>query len=274
MRARFNSQLNSNIASLIFKHLNRLDLCASRAVCKDWFGLIPKQTLSFKDDFFGTLVKYDRSEYVSSVRDWTEISVHPRKEYFWFRYDYLIGKKAPYSTVWFYGLLKRVCHISVLSLCCNPSEDHWNNILLPRIKTNTKDLVSLFWEVLNTRKLFFFKRIIEIDLINWDNNSLFQNVNLSWVSILEPMYFDALKYLKSTKKPSRVFWEELITHLWRRNPVSNSGFRYSINRLVELYELCEFVPEEGCEAATPEEHVLFNHLCGCEKVIIFKRRKK
>jgi hypothetical protein len=259
------------MASLIFKWLTRLDLCLSRAVCRDWFRLIPKQTLGFEDDFFKTLVEYDRSEYVSSIRDWTKLPVYVRKGYMPFRYDVLIEKKSPYATVLFYDFFKQVCNISVLFQCCNPSEDHWNNILLPRIRTNRKDLVSLFWEVLNTRKLFFFKKIVESDLINWDDNSIFQNVMLSWVGILEPMYFDALKYLKSTKKPSSVFWEELVTHLWKHNSIP---VRYSIHRLVELYELCEFVPEVVCEAATPEEHQKFNHLCGCEKVIIFKRQKK
>jgi hypothetical protein len=184
------------------------------------------------------------------------------------RYDVLIDKKAAYTTILFHDFFKLVCNLYILFQCCNPSEDHWNNILLPRIRNNTKNLVSLFWEALNTQKLFFFKKIIESDLINWYNNSVFQNHILSWSSILEPMYFDALKYLKSTKKASSVFWKELVTNLWR-----NPDFHYSNDRLVELYELCEFVPEESCEAATPEEHQKFNHLCGCEKVIIFKRRK-
>jgi hypothetical protein len=68
MRARFNSKLDGDIASLIFKHLTRLDLCLSRAVCRDWHRLIPKQKLTFKDDFFKTLVGYDRLEYVSSIQ--------------------------------------------------------------------------------------------------------------------------------------------------------------------------------------------------------------
>ena len=274
MRARFNSELDSNIASLIFKYLTRLDLCISRAVCRDWWRIIPKQTLTFKDDFFKTLVDYDRLEYVSSVQKWTWYAVYKSHTFTPFRYNTLIEKKAAYSTVCFHGLFKQVCYITMLFKCCNPSEDHWNHILLPRIRTNTKDLVLSFWEVLNTRKLFFFKKIIESDLINWDDNSIFQGHILGWASILEPMYFDPLKYLKSTKKPSRVFWEELITHLWRHYPVSNSDFHYSLNRLVELYELCEFVLEVACEAATPEEHQKFNHVCGCEKVIIFKKRKK
>jgi hypothetical protein len=270
MRARFNSELDSNIASLIFQWLSNLDLCLSRAVCKNWWRLIPKQTLTFKDDFFKTLVEYDRLEYVSSVQKWTTF-VNNRQRITHFRYDILIEKKSPYAAVCFHSLFKQVFYITMLFECCNPSENHWNDILLPRIRTDTKDLVALFWEVLDTRKLFFFKKIIESDLINWNDNSIFQNVMLSWVGILEPMYFDALKYLKSTKKTSRVFWEELVTHLWKHNSIP---VRYSINRLVELYELCEFVPEVVCERATPEEHQKFNHVCGCEKVIIFKRQKK
>jgi hypothetical protein len=77
MRARFNLKLDGNIASLIFKRLSRLDLCLSKAVCRDWRRLISqkhREKLEFKTDFCKTLVKYDRLEYVSAVERWTLFS--------------------------------------------------------------------------------------------------------------------------------------------------------------------------------------------------------
>lgn len=127
MRARFNYALDGNIGSLIFKHLTRLDLCLSRAVCKDWWSLIPKQKLNLKEDFFGTLVEYDRLEYVSSVKKQTLFLIPKKYEIKDFIYT-LIEKKAVYTTILFLDFCKHKYYISILSDCCNPCEDHWNNV--------------------------------------------------------------------------------------------------------------------------------------------------
>lgn len=71
MRARFNSQMDGDIAGLIFSCLEVIDLCMVRATCRSWRVLIPPIKPSLARDYLKVVPCYDSDTYIHAIEKWT-----------------------------------------------------------------------------------------------------------------------------------------------------------------------------------------------------------
>lgn len=287
MRARFNSELDENIASLIFKHLNLLDLCLSKAVCKNWRYLIsqkPRKKLKFKKDFCETLVEYDRSEYVSAVERWT--TFYGALRFSWFDHDIFMAAKkrgAIYSFLFFYRIRKQEVpiHNGIWLICAN-FPNLWEQILLPVISLNSVLRGAFFWSAVWDAKIDFldwlYQKRFGLDCCDdYFNDDDDDNTWIDFNELTEEM-FESLRHLYTKDLMTKDFWKAYSSKIWKsiyefwKNSDKNS--KKDIDSFLKLIEICKEVPEDACDQATPEEHAQFSHLCGCEKVVSFKKRKK
>jgi hypothetical protein len=286
MRARFNSELDGNIASLIFKHLSRLDLCLSKAVCRDWWRLISQKhrgKLLFKKYFCETLVEYDRPEYISAVEIWT---LFPDKSMLSFDHDIFMAAKkrgAIYSFLLYYRLKRKEVpiHNGIWLICAN-FPNLWEQILLPVLSLNPVLCGALFWSAVWDAKTDFLdwlyqKRFGLGCCDDYFNDGDDDNTWIDFNELTEEM-FGALRHLYTKDLMKKDFWKTYSSKMWKsiyefwKNSDKNS--KKYIDSFLKLIEICKEVPEDACDRASPEEHALFSHLCGCEKVFFFKKRKK
>jgi hypothetical protein len=286
MRARFNSELDSNMASLIFKWLNRLDLCLSRVVCRDWWRIIsqkPREKLKFKKDFCETLVEYDRLEYVCAVERWT---LFPENlSFVSFDDNILVEAAKKNGAIYSYLLFYRVSGREVQTYhgvwrICKSFPHLWDGAFLSVLFLNSILCVQMFWNAVYDGSINFLdwlnqKRLLGDHLHYFKKNSAYIEFN-----DLDKEMFEALGHLYTKNYMGKDFWKTYSSIYWKslyeyQKEEEDEDGKRDIESFLKLIEICKEVPEDACDQATPEEHARFCHLCGCEKIpLSFKKRKK
>jgi hypothetical protein len=275
MRARFNSELDGDMGSLIFKHLTRLDLCLSRAVCRDWWRLIPKQTLGFKDDFLKTLVEYDRLEYVYTIERYT---LFPKKSCFQYFDDDIVVKAAEKNgAIYSYLLFCRIGRRDVQTYhgiwrICKRFPHLWDGVFLSVLFLNSILCVQMFWNAVYDGNVDFLDWLNQKRLLG-DHLPYFTK-NSGCIEFNDPIedMFESLRHLYAKNYMENDFWKTYSSIFWQslyesqKEDEDEDGKR-DIESFLKLIEICKEVPEDACDQATPEEHAQFSHLCGCEKVV-------
>lgn len=152
-RARFNAQLDGDIARLIFRHLKTIRLAAARLVCRDWRNLI-KGPVQWKpvDIAYGLCGDYPLFELFTS--HWTHIPrfTSPSLQHVMnriFKDDHVdalnwLAKRPFYGTT---GWL----NVEKFAPCIIPRAAEIPRIyqwLLVRSRYETKDRIYVFWNAL------------------------------------------------------------------------------------------------------------------------------
>lgn len=281
MRARFNFELDSNMASLIFKWLSRLDLCISRTVCKNWWHIIPKQTLGFEGEFLKTLVEYDRLEYVCAVERRTLFPENLSFQYF--DTNILVEAAKKNGAIYSYLLFCRVSYREVQTYhgiwrICKSFPHLWDGVFLSVLFLNSILRVEMFWNAVYDRGIDFLDWLNQRRLLG--NHHLYFKKNSAYIELndLNEEMFESLRHLYTKNYMGKDFWKTYSSIFWKslyecQKEDEDEG--RDIESFLKLIEICKEVPEDACDQATPEEHTRFCHLCGCEKIpLSFKKRKK
>lgn len=267
MRVRFFPSLDSDTNALIMSYMLRIDLALMRVVCSEWRKWIPPQRLTFEKDFRNIPEWYDRSDYIAAVEK--NIVFPPALANEWDRPSNItvVDNYAKIHTLlYYYRRINYKPSIGAVWNCCTFEE--MQTIVLPMLMVKSKWMSKLFWVLLLSKKQKARRTL------DW----LFEKgFNVKYGGFIAPslpedriddIVFGHLKYLHDTKKLDNWFWENYLKKLWtEREVIVNKA------RLIDLVIMCDYVPPVACSKVTDAEHEKFIHICGCEKVVTYKKRK-
>lgn len=269
MRGRLFPSLDGNLNYLILRYLPPLDLCMARAVCKDWWTIVPKQRLTWQKDFCGTLADYDGQDYVAEVEQRTSFEKDLDDVWFDNSIIELQDKGAAHSLMLFWRLIRSdIMDITALSISCKTVAS-WNTILLPILTSNENYCADIFWESVFQYEFSFMDWMFQRRLIEFKDCYFRFGCCITFKELTRDC-LKGLNHLYKKHGPPKYFWISLMDRLWKDDTPEDD---YEIERFITLVEMCGFVSEKACQNALTEQHLRFNHICGCEKVISFKKRK-
>lgn len=264
MRVCLFDPLPSDLNYLILKWFTPLDLALARVVCKGWSQEIGPQRLTFSDGFTNIPIHYDRQEYVLEME---RCITFPQSLYNVWRS--VACKNTITESCWIHFALffsrKTGTNIGLESTIqkCYRKESLWYSILLPLFSVHSEDSPLMFWHAIIQEDIYF---------LVWVVKNFFTNVMHYTERVLPFSYFtdsrlEFLRHVKTKEILPAEFWPRLVKHLHWKSPGYGSKFR-------TIFEVCNFVPYGGCEALDYTDHESILHLCGCERILSFKKRKK
>ena len=266
MKGRLFNSLGSDLNGLILRYLTPLDLALSRVVCKTWNAIIPKQKLG-RHEFYVTLSWYDRQEYVIAVEKHTVFGPSFLRKYVPDAPEDMENKSAIYTFLLKTRILNIVLNTYEVLLVCKDVPHSWENVLLSLITLDSQRRVELFWgavaENCVTLLEWFFTKSFKITEFYLDGDD--------W--IIPWKEFNSFRYLYDTNRVTKNWWVRYLDLIWKA--IKNfKEKKQDFTPFFELVKICNTVPNVVCEQATIEQHEQFNHICGCEKTFVFKKRKK
>lgn len=267
MRVRFFPSLDSDTNSLIMSYMLRIDLALMRVVCTEWRKWIPPQRLTFEKDFRNIPEWYHRLEYIATIEK--NIVFPPALVNVWnssYKATVVHNHAKIYTLLFYYRRINYKPSIRIVWDCCE-FED-MESIILPMLMAKPSWVANLFWVLLLSKKQearpsldWLFEKGFNLQYGGFFNTSV-SGINL------DDVVFGHLKYLHDTKKLDNWFWENYSKKLWTEREIIENK-----ERLMDLAIMCNYVPPVACSKVTDAEHEKFIHICGCEKVVTYKKRK-
>lgn len=264
-RARFNVQLDGDIARLIFGHLKPLRRAAARLVCRDWRDLI-KGPVQWKpvDIAYGLCGEYPLFELFTS--HWTHIprftspnlnSVISRI----FKDDHVDAlnwlAKRPMNGLKVWLTVERLAPDIIARAAEKPRIYHW---LLVRSRYETKDRICVFWNALYLMQPNDFVSFLDsasiIDTKHADPFTQPTIPSLSCLSVTsdDQSYAKRLANLTQLAAPRwgicRHFWYHLCLGIFNNFQNNADACRRALCMVCEAYgevplEFCEFLKSKN-----------------------------
>lgn len=267
MRVRFFPSLDSDTNALIMSYMLRIDLALMRVVCSEWRKWIPPQRLTFEKDFRNIPEHYNRLEYIASIE---KNIVFPSKlDETWAkrnRMDVINTCARVYTLMFYYRKIR--CDLDIVNVWNRCVFEEIEPILLPMLMARPQWISHLFWGILPLDKKCVTDTLDWIEEKGFVSNyygAFFDKAIMP--SRLNDIVLSHLKYLHNRKKIMNWFWTSYLDFLWR-----NVG---DVNKTIifDLAIMCNYVPPVACSKVTDAEHERIIHICGCEKVVTYKKRK-
>ena len=267
MKGRLFEPLGSDLNGLIMRYLNEIDQSLCRVVCKNWATIIPPQRPTFEKDFRKIPKKHDRKEYIDEM---DRCIVFPSNLVVCWKdtkkCHFVNVEMFVYTLMFYYRKTDQIPSFALLAESCQPKD--FDTILLPLVLTCRKNRDTLFWLAISYAGK---------DALQWMFDKNMHHLSSEYISSggyvrgsqFSERTFEIFQWIYNTQEMPPSFWIEYSDRLWKVVCASPD-----VSKLVKFAKICQYLPEEACSKVSPEEHKQLLDMCGCEPVVIYKKKQK
>jgi hypothetical protein len=264
MKGRLFNALGSDLNGLIMRNLNGIDQSLCRVVCKNWAAIIPPQRPTFEKDFRKMPKKHDRKEYMDEVE---RCIVFPSTLVVCWKdakkCHFVNAEMFVYTLMFYYRKTDQIPSFALLAKSCLPRD--YDTVLLSLVLTVRKNRDEMFWLAIQYGAKETLQWMFNKNMLYMSREYLSSGGYVKAYQFSEKT-FELFQWMYDTQTMPPAFWIEYSDMLWKVG--------VDVPKLVKFAKICQYLPEEACSKVSPEEHKQLLDMCGCEPVVIYKKKQK